>query len=67
MSHKYRVDTVTRYHGAGYSNTEHYFAGSIKEIVNGLERFGNYEKHSPTLYTEYLGYGIRDHFVTRLY
>ena len=54
MSHKYRVETE-------------YYADSIKQIVDGLEHFGNYEKHSPHLYTEYLSYGIRDHFITRLY
>lgn len=67
MSHKYRVDTVTRYHGGGYNNTAHYYADSIKQIVDGLEHFGNYEKHSAHLYIEYLSFGIRDHFITRLY
>lgn len=65
--HKYRVDTVTRYHD-GSTRRSHYFAASVAQIVHGLENRPNagYERHSRR-FSEYHAIGCTDHFVTRIY
>lgn len=70
MSHKYKVHTVTYPHGMrSFHEREEgtYYAGSIREIEDALNRHGNWMKFAPNHYGEYPGYCTRYHFIEKVY
>lgn len=70
MSHKYKVRTVTHYHGVASIHGRRegtYYAGSIREIETALDRHGNWMKYAPDHYGEFCDCCTTYHFIEKIY